>query len=302
MKLTCTLLMLAGLACTSQAATRMAGESVGEGDSTSITTIADIIRTQTKVFATNSMDMHWHNVWDRKAFFNISYGNSTLDVVEAPTQSTDNFSKQFTTDLSVGIEAGRRFALHKRPIANMALFSLNFTPFDVNYSHYTSSGDGTYDSSAKFKVKSSTYHDRAWNLAKHRINYNFLIGPQLTLHPFALLSNQGLHDLSFHIYYQIGYSVSLLLNQNDPSADIMRNPNNNAQTSEVKDFEDDFKGDLGHGLATKFGLSLSWKAIGVGFESTGNKYTVKSLRTSTYGPESFKMNNSGKYFFINFRF
>ena len=272
-------------------------ENVAETeDSTQITTIQDIINTQTRVMATTSSDEHIQDVWRRKGYFNIQLTNASLSFKEAPTQSKDVSNLDFKNNIGISIQAGRNLVLHKTPIANLLRFSIDITPLDLSLSLYDKVGEGKYNSSDKFRLDGSEYHDRPWNLSKYQVSYNFLLGPSLTIHPFNFTSVQGLHHVSLNAYFHVGYGVSLFCMNSDKKSDL------SSSFMDIKEMEDDFKGDFGHGLVTRFGLSLVWKSIGLGWETSSATQTYFSLNKNVYGDEKYKMTNKTNSIYLSIRF
>ncbi len=131
-------------------------------------------------------------IWkDRAKYFNIGYVKQTL------TDKT--FGGDITSDFGVSLSYGKTYYLHKKPIAGMIKFGLDWTWLDINYAKSTWN---TIDSSTK-EVSSS---------AMHQAEIGMQFGPSVTINPVHHLkvsgyfrvtpSYSGLYmDETFHHHY-----------------------------------------------------------------------------------------------------
>ena len=103
--------------------------------------------------------------------------------------------------------------------------------------------------------------------------------------------------MKFNVYFHIGYHVGLLYMVNDENADV----NQDKDDDDYKRMKDNLKMDLGHGLTTSFGFSLTWKTIGVGYEHRSGSLKYKSLSTDDFGNEAYKFKSSTNRVFVQFR-
>ena len=60
--------------------------------------------------------------------------------------------------------------------------------------------------------------------------------------------------------------------------------------------------DFGHGMTSSFGLSLSWKFIGIGFENRKSTLEYKSLSESDFGKDKYKFKSALNRIYLQFRF
>lgn len=273
-------------------------------DSTEITTINDIIKMQQDVTNKNFKESHYRDVWSRKSYLNLSYNTTTLTPDQnIPTGIGSALVPEFKSNWGFSLQVGRSYALHKTPIANILQFNIDYTYIDLNVNHFTQEGDGKnlYDSNAKFVADSKEYYYTPWNLEKYDLNYGMAIGPSLSIAPFTSLGSAGLHHFKLNVFFHVGYHVSLLYMTNDKDADVNQNSTDTEEKNNYDKMKDNLKMDLGHGLTTSFGFSLTWKAIGLGYEhrSAGLKY--KSLSTSDFGKDTYKFKSSTNRVFIQFR-
>lgn len=281
-------------------------------DTTNVTTVKDIIKKKRKVFSTVSNSDHLKNVWSRKSFFNISYLNETLTPVETDNGTTTpgvpitnpetadgylnkGMAVEYKSDWGISLQDGTNYRLHKKPIANLLTIHLDYSWFELSAAHFKAE-----ESLNNLKVVDNTYYEKSterqfftpFNAEKYEFNYGMTLGPSLTIAPFTPISSaSGLHFFKFNAYFHIGYNVSLLLLNNNDSENQNRNNNNDGVSM-----------DFGHGLCTSFGVNLSWKAIGVGFEKRQTSYQYKSIKTDTYGDDKYKFDSNSTRFYVQFRF
>lgn len=272
-------------------------------DSTEITTINDIIKVQQELTSFNATGQHFETVWSYRGYFGISYNNTTLSPKEnILTGVGKEIVPDFKSDWGVSIQLGRSYRLHKKPIANVAQFNIDYTGIDLNVNHFSAEGNGKnlYDSSNKYTKedgnKTKEYYYTPWNLEKLEANYGMTLGPSLTLAPFTYINNPALHHLKFNLFYHIGYHVSMLYMLNDENAD--KNTNSD---EDHKKMADNLKLDFGHGMINSFGINMTYKAIGIGYEHRTGKLTYQSLTTSDFGKEKYDFNSTTNRVYVQIR-
>ncbi len=264
-------------------------------DSTGIVTIEDIVKTQQGLTSNRLQEEHFRDVWSRKGYLNLSYNSTTLKPDETiPTGVNNGVVPDYKSKWGVSLQLGRGYKLHKKPIANMLQFYIDFTYIDLNVNNFKQEGDGKnlYDTS----VKNGDKFYQPWNLEKYEVNYGMALGPSITLAPFNTLSSKGLHYLQLNLWYHIGYHASLLAMVNDEDADA-----NNGKSSGEDKVREGIKLDLGHGLTNTFGVSLTWKFIGIGYEHRSAALKYVSLDKDTYGSDKYKFTSATNRIFIQFR-
>jgi hypothetical protein len=205
---------------------------------------------------------------------------------------------KFKTDWGVSLQLGRSYKLHKKPISNILQFYIDYSYIDLNVNHFKHEGDGKnlYDTSVRLP-DGKKFHT-PWNLEKYDINYGMAVGPSFSVAPFNFMKSRGLHYLHLNVWYHIGYHASLLAMMNDEDADA--NPNQSTSSGEEK-VREGIKLDLGHGLTNAFGLSLTWKFIGIGYEYRSGALKYQSLDKDTYGDDKYKFKASTNRIFLQFR-
>ena len=274
-------------------------------DTTEVTTINDIIRMQQDVTNKKYAESHYRDVWSRKGYFNISYNSTTLTPDQSiPTGVGGGVVPEFKSDWGVSLQLGRSYALHKAPIANMLQFNFDFSYIDLNVNHFKQEGDGNlYDSRSILNYDGKEYYYTPWNLEKYDLNYGMSVGPSISIAPFTSTNVSALHHIKLNAFFHVGYHVSLLYMLNDEEADINQgdDPTDPIAVERYEKMKDNLKLDLGHGLITSFGFSVTWKFIGLGYEHRSGSLEYKSLSKNDFSNEKYKFKSSTNRVFIQFR-
>ena len=274
-------------------------------DSLEVITIDEIVKEQQETTTRNSTIKHFNEVWGRRSYFNLSFNNSHLmpkGVCE--TGIGNNIMEDVRSNWGVSLQYGRNYRLHKKPIGNVLQFYVDYTGIDLSFSHYKIDGDGknVYDSSQQRIVTddegTNAYYYIPWNLEKYEGSYGMSIGPSMTIAPFTYTSSEALHFLKFNMYFRVGYQASILYMVNEKSADANQAGKG---SSNFKDMSENLKMNWGHGVLTSFGFSLTWKAIGIGYEYRVARNKYKSFAPSDFGDDSYKFKTSTNRIYISFR-
>ncbi len=283
-------------------------------DTTQVVTIADIINVQELVTNSNLNVSHFSNVWGRQKYFDISYGNVKMTPkADIPLGYTYNggIAPAFTSDWGLALKLGRNYSLHKKPIANTLKFNMDFTYFDLNFTHFKAEGDGKtklYDSAAVWQETTDDETEERsyipWCLQKYKADFGMAVGPSLTIAPFNYLNGvNGLHYLKFNVYYHFGYHVSILWMANDDKLDVAEeNPRDTSQSYLDKNESANLKMNWGHGITSTFGFSMSWKMIGIGYEIRHTNLKYKSVSPSIYGHDSYKFDTTSNRVYLQIRY
>lgn len=268
-------------------------------DSTEIMTVEDIVKTQQGLTSNQFEESHFKDVWSRKGYLNLSYNTTTLKPDETIPTGVPELNGGIVPELKskwgVSLQLGRNYKLHKKPISNILQFYIDYQYIDLNLNFFEQEGNGLYDTSQRLPSDSKKFYI-PWNLKKYEVNYGMALGPSFTVAPFNNMSNKGLHYLQFNMWYNIGYHASLLLMKNDEDADI----NKGGYSNEDK-VREGIKMNLGHGLTSAFGFSLTWKFIGIGYEYRSASLKYQSLDKDTYGDDKYKFKSSTSRVFLQFR-
>lgn len=278
-------------------------------DTTQITTVNDIINLQERVTARNSSAAHFSKVWSRNTFCNISYSSMKLTPKEEIPLGIDfnnGYAPEFKSDWGAAIQIGHNYGLHRKPIANMVKINLDAIFFDLNVNHFKAE-DATYlyNSANKWggivegESDPNPYQYTPWCLQKYEANYTMGLGPSITITPFSYINVPQLHFFKINVYYHIGYQVAFLWMQNNDKKDA----NTGIEDSSAKNEMDyALKLDWTHGLTTAFGFNVSWKTIGIGYETRSSKYEYKAMQTGLFGKDKYKFDATSSRIYIQFKY
>lgn len=263
---------------------------------TDVLSIDDIIGEEQQLTQRKLKDRHFKGVWDYRSYLNISFANSKLDPdtpIPLGVSGSENVSK-FKSDWGLSLVYGRNYRLHKYPIANTLQFYLDFTSVDLTVAHYKAE-----DKEYLFDSNNPTM---PWCIEKYEASYGMNLGPSVTVAPFNYVAVQGLHYVKLNVYYHLGYQIAGMLLPDNEEADFNRKgqPGYNSDTHD--EMKEKTKLAWGHGLTSTFGLSLSWKFIGLGYEHRTSTVRYKAIDTDFFGSDTQKFNSSISRFFIQFRF
>ena len=132
------------------------------------------------------MYLKYNKVWnDRKQYFNFSYANQTISSVEN--------GAEYKSDWAAALTSGKTFYLHKRPLARMIKFGLDWTWFDLNAAQYSF-------------VDTELFKDRERNNL-YQAEIGMHVGPSVTINP--------VHHLKVSAYYRLAPSYSALFDADD---------------------------------------------------------------------------------------
>lgn len=274
-----------------------------------VVSVKKLIQDHQVATSSNYAEKHFEQVWKHRTYLNLNYVNGTLtpisEIVEGeekpgvPT-GIDRRTNSYKSSWGAALKNGSNARLHKKPIANLFQFNLDVNWIDLSVNHYNaeSNGKNIYSSeNANTPTNTNWNYSKnesckytPWNVEKYDISYGFTLGPSLTLAPFNYVNSKGLHFVKFNIYYHIGYNISLMMMRCTPEGDI---------TSQ--DEENNTVMDYGHGLCKTFGMNLSWKSIGLGYETKNSTYKYKPI-TGGYGDDASKFKSTSSRLYLQFRF
>lgn len=124
----------------------------------------------------------YRKIWkDRAKYFNIGYVQQTL------TDKT--FGGEIKSDFGVSLSNGKTYYLHKKPIAGMMKFGLDWTWMDINYAKSTTQ---------VIDEENATVSSEAM----HQLEYGMQFGPSFTINP--------VHHLKVSGYFRVTPSYSML--------------------------------------------------------------------------------------------
>lgn len=262
-------------------------------DTTQVNTINDIIVMQEMVNTRNAADAHIANIWSRKSYFNPGFVSSKLSSKEdIPLNSASNLPLEFKSKWGAIIELGHSYTLHKGVIANMVQINLDYTFIDLTVNHYEEDVV-IYD---QFKKELSDNSESItnnssylpWGADKYDLTYGMSLGPSVTVAPFTMLTSKGLHFIKLNAYCHYGYNIGILL------MDHKDGDNKKGLSIDYPVW--------GHGASLSFGLSLSWKSIGIGWETRSTDLKYKALSPGDYGNRDYKFKNSSNRIYLSIRY
>ena len=286
-------------------------------DTTQVSTIKDIVVMQEMVNSRNVTDAHYASVWSRKSYFNPGYVTSTLSSKDQVfLNNKDSQKLSFKSDWGAQIELGHSYTLHRGAIANMVQINLDYTFIDLTVNHYKAdtlaykkfnTSDKWIErpgNAVKNDENSGSYYNNSgfeylpWGADKYDLTYGMSLGPSITLAPFTPLHIKGLDFIKINAYYHVGYNIGLLL-MDEKSASHSAAQGNNNKSSKGLSF--DYLS-WGHGLSTSFGVTLSWKSIGIGWETRTANLDFKPISTGDYGDFTTKLKNTSSRIYLSIKY
>ena len=261
--------------------------------------VADRIRDKNKEAGKGETQAHFNKVWGYRGYLNLSWTNTSLKPKDQINTGYELVNQgivpDFKSDWAVSLQVGRSYKLHKRPIGNVLHFYIDYTGIDLSGSHFKiEEGEHVYDSSMRWVKEgdgqnannAESFKYIPWNLEKYELCYGMNVGPSFTLAPFTSLKNQNMHFFKINVYYHIGYAGSFLFFVNNKKADVKNEKNSVISWA--------------HGLTQSFGVCLSYKNIGIGYEHQSLPVKYKSF-DSDYGKEKYKFSKMANRFYISFK-
>lgn len=257
----------------------LTGNAMESGDTVRVTTLNDIIAQESKNSTDVAYDQHLRKIWGKTNYFNISYDKTTLSSDELPLGGATLGSNEFKNKFGMGIQWGKTFKLHKKPLGNLLFFGIDFTWMDVNFNQYDKADKITpgYSDDTSFAIKTMPWHNK-----KTTLDYGISVGPSFTLYPFTPLHSNATDNIRFHGYFHLGYKGEAFF---------------------IKEVGDGTQHAWGHGLFTAFGASLTFNAIGLGVEMRNdNNINVKHVDKKEFGDQKMKFKEKITRIYLQFRF
>lgn len=228
-------------------------------------------------------------LWDRRAWFNVAYSPQKIN--------SDLYRPELKADYAVGITWGRSYYLHKKPLANMVRFALNWSFFDLNIAQYSalyssrvdegdddlSSGglaSASYYPSARTDDFTGNEGDDYWEedyeevaSNQYKMEVGMQIGPAVIVNPISHLMIQA------YFHYAPTYSILL---------------------------DEDMNYYGGYASFFNTGVALSYKAIGLGIEARWGNTTysqeVYNAAIDDYEYQDMNWKTKGMRVYLSFRF
>lgn len=247
-----------------------------EANDTTIASLNEIIDTETKSQNDYYYSTSLQDTWSKNTFFNICFNKTELSSKELLTTTDIENATKFKNDWGLGIQWGHTYNFNKRAYGDVVFIGLNYTWMDFNINKYKDCSNKPDTSSTSQKVT-----DVPWHNEKTVLGYGMSLGPALTLYPFTSLHNKNANKIRIQAYFHVGYGVSLAIIKNGHEKNV---------------------NDLGHGLYTSFGASLTWSFIGVGYEWRNDNNLKYKCLTKSYDSSKIKMKEKSSRVYLQFRF
>lgn len=142
-------------------------------------------------------------IWKKRAkYFNIGYVSQTSKPIDP--------GFEYRSNLGVSLVWGKTFYLHKKPLARMIKFGIDFSWMDINYAKYTdwqSTNDWLPEDDPTAGDASDIYLEGdtggKLNLGAHQLEYGLQVGPSVTINP--------VDHLKISAYFRIVPSASVVV-------------------------------------------------------------------------------------------
>ena len=220
------------------------------------------------------------SIWKKNTYLNISYNNTSFSSNEFPTQD-GMYEDKYDSKYGLGLQYGKTFLFHKKPIGDVLFIGLDYTGIDLNYNVFEKS-----DPAPQYFRGERTPYNLPWHNKKLSLDYAMMAGPSLTIYPFTALGYDATDRIRIQLYYHLGYNVGMTF---------------------VKDVEEK-KGELGtdhelgHGFLTSFGFNVTWDFVGIGYESRrASRNRVQSV-DDDYKSSSIDTKQTTNRIYLQFRF
>lgn len=126
-------------------------------------------------------------IWKNRAkYFNLNYVKQTM------TPDIEGWDKlggnELKSDFGAAIVWGKTYYLHRKPLARIIKFGIDWSWIDFNY--------------AQYKLESPDYTGEILSEKAHQLEYGMQIGPSVTINP--------VHHLKVSAYFRVTPSYSLM--------------------------------------------------------------------------------------------
>lgn len=219
-------------------------------------------------------DVRTYEMWKHKKYFRVGYVNQSVT-----SASGSDMQSRFGIDLL----KGRSFFLHKKPIAGLMKFAIDFGVY-LNYTMYrddvatTESGgsDGYQEGEQAGETTEDGGSDGMMgffskNYPPQSFDFGLMLGPSLTINPVA--------DLRIAAYWHVMPAGSMFLKNSNMGAGFIPYMN--------------------------YGLELTYRWIGLGVErkyGNGNLWSINNMIENGGESTPIKYRTAGYSLYLAFRF
>lgn len=259
-----------------------------------IVPLAEVIRKQESDYDNVHRNEHYRKVWGRNTYFNISYNSTTKETSQLPLKSKPEGTEKFDSNISLGLQWGHTYNFHARPIGKVLFMGLDYTWMDFNFHKYKSQSPFSWYKEGEpigQDKEGESFYAMPWHNEKYEGEYGMSFGPSLTLYPFTTLGLKGTDEIRVQLYYHIGYGAGMTF-----ISDVPTNP--------TKPSSSDTQIELAwyHGLIMSFGANITWKFVGVGYESRKASNLQSKNFSHKFNMETSKFSQTINRFYLQFRF
>lgn len=267
-------------------------EDFSDSDRKSLT---ELIKDNDNATVIGKITDHFADVWSRKSYVNLTYTNADFKINTLPEgDQSVKPGKVYKSDWGIAFNLGTQYNLHK-PIANMATINLDYSYLNIGVNHYAKEDNYEYKSTEhKINDNNKELYSRPWGGDKFEGSFGMSLGPSVTIAPFTHIDAQAvnaLHYLKFNVYYHFGYNASVAYAKVEDKVE-----GGNSTKIDPASF------DWGHGTYSEFGLCVSWKSIGFGFETRSGKIEYQPFDAAgSFGKAKYKIDNSMSRIYLQIR-
>ena len=231
-----------------------------EQNAAKIDSLSNVIDSMNEKMETDKANAKLEKIWKRKKYRYVGYTMQSLTHM-------DEEGLRWKSEFGVNLGMGRTYFLHKKPIANMIKFSIDWTMTDINYAklkeNYVIGGMPPATTPAASTLASDGFSDiitpenpdmPAMDFGCHAIDYGMQVGPSIWINPVDHLMLNG--------YFRYAPTAAMLV------------------------LNDEFS--IGYGSFFVTGGAISYKAISIGVEARWGKTKYNSFEFDDEGAENME--------------
>lgn len=287
---TIALVMISALAvATPIETTSLSNDTLNENSTNAIDSLSRRLKEMESYIESKDKNTEQQEIWSRKKYWKIGMASPNL-------KRTDGEEMDWKTEFSIFIQRGKTVYLHKKPIAGMIKFGIDWGLYDLTYSKLklknteipsstTQPSEGFDDIVSENPSMSGMLSSMGMgvNLGMHKIDYSLHVGPSISVNPWNKLIGTA--------YFHVRPTASGII-QNDVFS-------------------------YGFGCNMAAGVSVAYKLLSLGIEGVWGsiKYTQNSFKdnsdedddstdddkVSIFDTKKFKLKQSGIRFYLAFR-
>lgn len=258
----------------------VAESSIQVNDTLRLMDVEEITSQQTKAQIEAKRQNDLHKIMQKNTFLNIGLDWTKMSSEEFPA-AAGAFAYEHKNKLGLGLQWGRTFNFHSKPLADILFLGLDFTWLDFNFNKYNED-----PVPAKYSDGNSEEHCMPWHKEKTTFDYGMSLGPSVTLYPLVGVKKKGTDNIRMQLYFHVGYGLEAAIIKDG----VIEN-------EKTKDGHA-----LGHGLFTSIGANLTWDFIGIGYEFRNDGKLSYKVREDDYDNGSINIKEKTGRLYLQFRF